>query len=189
MTDLTNTRPCYVYGLLDPGTATIFYIGTSFNPENRLTGHRSTRSGSSAGQRCREIIAAGRKPELVILHKCSSQNEALLIEHRLVSESPALANQARYLALRSTDDADSPEEPKPPNLQPGSYYSGFCARTKKARENMPQRLSTRQMADQLGVTYEAYLKYETRTALPHCLIPLFCDLTDITLGDLMYEAP
>jgi hypothetical protein len=71
-----------------------------------------------------------------------------------------------------------------------AYYIEFCARTKTARKKMiPVVWSMQQMADRLGVTHDAYKKYESRTPMPHHLIPLFCDFTHVTREWLMGETP
>jgi hypothetical protein len=54
----------------------------------------------------------------------------------------------------------------------------FLARTALAREKAGK--SQEQMAAELGVAQGTYHKYESRTPLPHHLIPQFCMLTDIT---------
>jgi predicted GIY-YIG superfamily endonuclease len=96
VTNLSKIGPCYVYGVLDPITGTIFYVGTSINPERRMPQHRSG-TDSSTHRRCKQILSAGAEPQLVILHKCNTRNHALYIEHQLLVEYPALINRARDL--------------------------------------------------------------------------------------------
>lgn len=92
MTNLKNEGPCYVYGLLDPRSATVFYIGTSLHPERRLFNHRHEKG------RCRAIIRDGFDPQLIIFHKCDDRNQALRIEYRLLEEYPALINKQRFFS-------------------------------------------------------------------------------------------
>jgi len=90
VTNLKNDGPCFVYGLLDPRSGTIFYVGSTLNPRQRLLQHRCENG------RCREMIIAGVDPKLEILHECADRNHALRIEHSLLTEYPALVNRARY---------------------------------------------------------------------------------------------
>lgn len=94
MTNLTNIGPCFLYGLLDPRSQSIFYIGTSAKPVNRLPSHRSDPS-SAAFKRCRDIIDSGFQPELKILHECKDRNAALHLEYQLIKLFPILLNRAR----------------------------------------------------------------------------------------------
>jgi len=52
------------------------------------------------------------------------------------------------------------------------YKSEFIARTKQARE--ARGYSQVQVAELLGIDQPKYSKYETRSYMPHDLIPLFC---------------
>lgn len=96
MTNLKNDGPCYVYGLFDPRTGTVFYVGTSIRPERRAPAHRLD-PASSAYSRSREIIRDGFEPQLVTLAKCENRNRALYVEHQLLMEYPALTNRVRDL--------------------------------------------------------------------------------------------
>jgi predicted GIY-YIG superfamily endonuclease len=96
MTNLKNDGPCFVYGIFDPRSGTVFYVGTSISPERRLPAHRHD-PGSAAFKRSHQIIRQGFEPQLIVLAKCQHRNHALYVEHRLMLEFPALLNRARDL--------------------------------------------------------------------------------------------
>ncbi len=58
---------------------------------------------------------------------------------------------------------------------PAQYRTKFFERVRAARSLSGN--SPAQMAELLGVPKDTYHRYETRTLLPHHLIPLFCQLT------------
>lgn len=58
-----------------------------------------------------------------------------------------------------------------------AFKRAFIARTKAARE--AKGLTQDQMARLLGLKQDRYKQYETRTMLPHELIPVFCFETGI----------
>jgi len=62
----------YIYGLVDPRTGQIRYIGRSEAPERRLSHHMSTaRTGNDATPKAdwlRELIAANTSPLVAILY-------------------------------------------------------------------------------------------------------------------------
>lgn len=60
-----------------------------------------------------------------------------------------------------------------------SFNISFLKRTKEAREKL--RWSQTFVADALGIPFERYKKYETRSPLPHYLIVKFCTLTGTDL--------
>jgi hypothetical protein len=47
----------------------------------------------------------------------------------------------------------------------------------------------KEFAEYLGIPYAAYAKYETRTPLPHHLIPKYCRLTQIPIKTLFEVEP
>lgn len=61
----------------------------------------------------------------------------------------------------------------------------FVARTALARERTGR--SQEQMATDLGISQPTYTKYESRTPLPHYLVPQFCMLCEVT-PQWMYTA-
>lgn len=58
------------------------------------------------------------------------------------------------------------------------YINDFAARVKAARDGADY--DVKEMADELGLKYDTYLKCESRNPLPHDLIPLFCEKTGVT---------
>lgn len=73
-----------------------------------------------------------------------------------------------------------PNEPS----SPAAYRAAFFKRVRTARELYSD--SPQDMARALGVPYGTYTRYETRTMLPHHLIPRFCQITGITAEWLFY---
>lgn len=76
-----------VYWLHDrkPGDTIPFYIGCTSNPEARVVRH-CTNPRSSAYERCREIINAGRRPVLSIIARHAIREYALKQEAELIAE-------------------------------------------------------------------------------------------------------
>ena len=69
----------YIYGLVDPTTMQIFYIGKSTNPLQRLKHHiskRSLKTDSPKNLRIRTILKSDLKPILVILQKTTESTWA-----------------------------------------------------------------------------------------------------------------
>lgn len=85
-------EPWFVYGLHDPRSRTIFYVGISAQPTLRLRQHR-TDPGSAAYPRYREILAAGEEPQLILFMECKTRDHARHIERRLVEEHQGMANR------------------------------------------------------------------------------------------------
>ena len=77
----------HIYGLIDPRDRTLFYVGRSNRPKTRLDSHvKEAKDGSNHAKslRIREILAAGVRPELVVLETVS-QEEANAAEERWIS--------------------------------------------------------------------------------------------------------
>lgn len=61
----------YIYGLVDPRTGLVMYVGKSNNPWERLRNHQSKRGRNARKIRWyRELKAIGLKPEIIILERC-----------------------------------------------------------------------------------------------------------------------
>lgn len=68
-----------------------------------------------------------------------------------------------------------------PKVITSAQFKGtFCARTKRLRAESGRTQT--EMAELLGVTYETYKKYETRSPLPHFLIPRFAELVHVEIA-------
>jgi DNA-binding XRE family transcriptional regulator len=78
--------------------------------------------------------------------------------------------------------ADSPGRPKK-TLAPTAYEEAFRKRVRAARALYTEE--PKEMARALGVREDTYYRYETRTMLPHHLIPRFCELTGVTVEFLI----
>lgn len=74
----------------------------------------------------------------------------------------------------------------PDKLTPASYRATFYKRVKTARELYTDDYKA--MARALGIAEGTYYRYETRTMLPHHLIPLFCQITGVT-ADWLFKGP
>lgn len=59
----------YVYGLIDPRTRRIRYIGQSVDPDSRMRGHLSRSSNRAAQAWINELKSLAMKPDLVILQE------------------------------------------------------------------------------------------------------------------------
>jgi DNA-binding transcriptional regulator YiaG len=57
------------------------------------------------------------------------------------------------------------------------YVKEFCASVKRLRQQT--MMSQAQMAAALGVSQHAYEKYETRTLMPHRLMPRFVAIVKV----------
>lgn len=68
-------------------------------------------------------------------------------------------------------------------LSKQSFNKLFCMRTKEIRERTNR--SPKDVADFLRIKPDTYLRYETRSPLPHYLIPPFCKLFEIQVDMLM----
>jgi hypothetical protein len=63
----------------------------------------------------------------------------------------------------------------PDKLSPAAYRAAFFRRVRTAREFYTEEPGL--MAEALGIPAGTYTRYETRTMMPHHLIPRFCQLT------------
>lgn len=62
------------------------------------------------------------------------------------------------------------------------FKAAFTSRTQELRER--RGFSQREMAVALGVETSAYAKYESRSFLPHHLIPRFCAICNISADEI-----
>jgi transcriptional regulator with XRE-family HTH domain len=63
-----------------------------------------------------------------------------------------------------------------------AFAANFRKRTKELR--LSRGFTQKEVADFLGITIEAYSKYENRSVLPHYLMLRFCRLIGCELIDL-----
>jgi hypothetical protein len=105
MTSRTHHEPCFLYGLIDPRTATVFYVGISNNPQRRFDQHRTDRA-SPACDRFNEIEAAGLRPQLKVLWGMCGRQRTRDLETRVIQEFPALTNNLARIANRAAKQAE-----------------------------------------------------------------------------------
>lgn len=87
--------PTFVYGLRDPRTMTVFYIGiTKWNLKARLGAHRSDYS-SAAYHRIAEIEGCNLACEILEIVDCASRTIARSWERYLIRQFPGLLNRDR----------------------------------------------------------------------------------------------
>lgn len=88
---IPHNFPWNVYGLIDPRTRRLFYVGVSYIVKSRVISH-NTDPASSAWRTCREIIEAGKKPEYCLFGKFASKRSAIFLESSLITAIPWLTN-------------------------------------------------------------------------------------------------
>lgn len=90
-----------IYGLIDPKTNKVMYIGMSYDPIHRLNnGHLSTQSLTkiSSKKNCwlQSLLAEGLRPTIIVLEKNISFNNRLIRENYWITKyrhiNPQLTN-------------------------------------------------------------------------------------------------
>lgn len=61
------------------------------------------------------------------------------------------------------------------HMTPTEFRKAFVGRVRQIRESLGWSRS--EAAEEMGVSLDTWIKYETRTPLPHHLIPRFCRAT------------
>lgn len=69
MDSTSDQRPIYIYGLADPDTGEIRYIGKSIRVYDRLSNHCNDRSRNHRTNWIKTLLQVGKKPALVILEE------------------------------------------------------------------------------------------------------------------------
>lgn len=64
-------------------------------------------------------------------------------------------------------------------MTPTEFKQQFVGRVRQIRENLGWNRAD--MAEAMGVEEQTWIKYETRTPLPHHLIPKFCRITRVEM--------
>lgn len=69
----------YIYALINPIDDQVFYIGATKNLPQRISGHVSYRyfRNDNKSKILRDIIEAGKKPEILCLDNCSGDDTAV----------------------------------------------------------------------------------------------------------------
>lgn len=68
-------------------------------------------------------------------------------------------------------------------LNEGEFDDQLCARVQRLR--LERGWNQRQTADAIGVSFDRYKKYETRSPMPHYLIPRFAQIMDRSIAYIM----
>ncbi|MBS87170.1 MAG: hypothetical protein CMN64_04635 [Sphingobium sp.] len=68
-------------------------------------------------------------------------------------------------------------------LDEGQFNDQLCARTQRLR--IERDWTQQQMATAIGVPFERYKKYESRSPLPPYLIPRFAQVVDRSVGYIL----
>ena len=76
--ELSAPRPVYIYGLCDPGSATIRYVGKTVNPKSRLAQHLYKKRQTVYGMNpCAawidELKRSEKRPDLIILEETTEE--------------------------------------------------------------------------------------------------------------------
>lgn len=89
---------------------------------------------------------------------------------------------AQKAQQRSTLPAvNAPWTPPPPSV----FKAAVFVRIQEARKK--SGLTQDDVAEMLGMRQSKYAKYETRSLMPHALLAKFCEITGITLKDLLRD--
>lgn len=98
------SKPHYIYGLFDPTTGEIRYIGRTWNVDKRYKTHCFTIDKSPKAQWIKSLAANGQRPEVAILQECSDTSDAKRAEYdwimKVISAGGNLLN-ARYVGCES----------------------------------------------------------------------------------------
>lgn len=95
----------HVYGLVDPRTNEIFYVGATTDPEMRKNAHKSD-SASAAWHRIQEIAAAGLEHDIKVIKKFADKKTAIDHENYLIKSMPSLVNLS-FPGLQNGEVRDS----------------------------------------------------------------------------------
>lgn len=101
---MNGDRKEYIYGLFDPETGAIRYIGRSWNVDNRYKSHCFTRDRSPKAQWVKSLAAQGQRPDVAVLQECADANEAKTAEYdwimKVIDAGGDLLN-ARYVGCEN----------------------------------------------------------------------------------------
>lgn len=96
----SNPNTTFIYGLVDPRTGHVRYVGKSHNPKNRLQNHltpRQLKSKSHKNSWLRGLLDSGYKPRLVLLEevnesKWQEAERRWIVYYRSLPGYPPLTN-------------------------------------------------------------------------------------------------
>jgi len=89
-----HTGPWFIYGLVDPRTDEVFYVGCSVCPEDRLKCHRSDVL-SAARPRILDLLGLGLKAGIRVFSEHTEFWRARNAEDTLIATLPGLTNLDR----------------------------------------------------------------------------------------------
>lgn len=92
----------YIYGLIDPFTDEIRYIGKSIRPKERLRDHCNDHSDCHRTHWIQRVIAHGRRPKLVILQELSESDDWQQAERDWIAK----ARESGWPLTNGTDGGD-----------------------------------------------------------------------------------
>lgn len=73
---MTKNKPVFIYGLIDPSTAKIRYIGKSVNPKRRLMQHihgRKDQKITPCSAWIKSVLKKGQEPEMMIIEETTQE--------------------------------------------------------------------------------------------------------------------
>ena len=89
-----KSRMYEIYGLIDPRSGVVFYIGCSKKLRERLLNHGCD-PASAAWPTCQELKALGLKPGVRIFGRLESKQAARTLEAQLTALMPHVVNSKR----------------------------------------------------------------------------------------------
>ena len=92
----------YIYGLIDPNTAEVRYIGKSIRPKERLTNHMNDVSNCHRSHWLQSLKSKGLKPEMVILEEMDGESDWQSSERKWIQ----YGRDANWPLTNNTDGGD-----------------------------------------------------------------------------------
>lgn len=92
----------YIYGLLDPFTFKVRYIGKSIRPKQRLTNQCNEKSKTHRCNWIQNILRCGRKPIQIILQELDDKDDWQKVERRWIF----VAKKYGWSLVNTTDGGD-----------------------------------------------------------------------------------
>lgn len=92
----------YIYGLIDPITAEVRYIGKSIRPKERLTNHMNEVSNCHRSHWLQSLKSIGLKPEMVILEELDGASDWQAVERKWIQ----YGRGAKWPLTNNTDGGD-----------------------------------------------------------------------------------
>lgn len=90
-----------VYGLIDPRSGNVFYVGITTNVASRMRSHMSDRA-SSAWNVCQVLQSDGLKPSHCVFGRYLDKLPAKILEGRLILSLPGLVNKKSFHGMPSS---------------------------------------------------------------------------------------